>query len=357
MKKLFVFPDESDLYEDELICARERIDGDAVTVALSDMDIGFIEKSGVDVVISTGLPKQWYYVFKGMNIVTITLGERDRYYDLTDIVIDCKHHNSKRYFVSPEHTVCGNLDFEFNEIAELINKLEWDSEFFGFNVAFLSCMHLTENIYKRIERFVRDENIRLVEYLCNCHDVRSVRVAEDRGFRFMDIRFQFIRKLEDLPKADIQCNLVFDKAGEADIPRLREISHGIYLDSRYHFDPNFDRERIVEFYKSWVEKGVRGQFDHECWCLFDDGVPQAFCTVRYGKDARALIGLVGLSPSIRGMGLGKQLLYGVFGLLRGKKYKDVTVVTQGRNYGAQNLYQSVGFKTKATQLWYHKWMY
>ena len=41
-------------------------------------------------------------------------------------------------------------------------------------------------------------------------------------------------------------------------------------------------------------------------------------------------------------------------------YKDgityIDVVTQGRNYSAQRLYQRCGFITQSTELWYHKWL-
>ena len=39
-----------------------------------------------------------------------------------------------------------------------------------------------------------------------------------------------------------------------------------------------------------------------------------------------------------------------------KGIKKIFVVTQGRNYMAQRLYQSAGFKTFSTELWYHKWL-
>jgi hypothetical protein len=33
----------------------------------------------------------------------------------------------------------------------------------------------------------------------------------------------------------------------------------------------------------------------------------------------------------------------------------MTVVTQGRNRGAQRLYQQCGFLSRDLQLWHHKW--
>ena len=57
-----------------------------------------------------------------------------------------------------------------------------------------------------------------------------------------------------------------------------------------------------------------------------------------------------------GRGIGNILIKNILKLLEKKKYKRVIVVTQGRNYAAQRLYQSAGFQTCATELWYHKWL-
>lgn len=356
MRKLFVLPEEGNPYAEEIACARERVNGTTTQIHLDDLCVEYVKENGIEVVISAGLPPQWYYALRGMDVVTITLGERERYYELSDIVIDCRNEDPKRYFVSREHSVCNNRDFGFDYIADLVRKLEWDSNFFGFNVAFLSCMHLTETIWRRIEKFVRRENIRLVEYLCNCHDARSVRVAEDKGFRFTDIRLRFSRKLTGAEGMALPDGITFDTASEEHIPALREIASGLYEDSRYLFDSNFDVERIDEFYQNWVQKGVRGQFDDECWCLFEGGKPFAFCTVRYLEERAAHIGLVGIANSHWGDGHGKRLLHSVFNKLYERDVRTLGVITQGRNYAAQNLYQSTGFRIKATQLWYHKWI-
>lgn len=356
MRKLFILPEADSPYADELLCARERVGADAPVMELAELDVARLKELGSEVVISTGLPEQWYYVLRGMSIVAVTLGERDRYYDLADIVIDCLRDDPKRYFVSTELSLCQNGDFGFEGIVNLITKLEWDSNFFGFNVAFLSCMHLTDNIYRRIERFIREQDIRLVEYLCNCHDARSVHVAEARGFQFADIRLTFQRPIRECCGAALPQGVTLEKATEADIPDLRRMAGGLYEDSRYVFDTHFDPARIDEFYRGWVEKGVRGQYDDECWCLYDGAKAFAFCTVRYGKQGKAHIGLVGLDPDRQGGGFGKLLLQSVFDMLFERGVRAVSVVTQGRNYAAQNLYQSVGMRTKATQLWYHKWI-
>lgn len=358
MRKFFILPEENAAYADELFCARERVNGRALFASLSEISVEYLEHHKIDVLISTGLPREWYYILKGMNIVSITLGEREQYYELADIVIDCKHENVRRYFVGSRNRICGNPEFDFTEVADLIKKLDWDSDYFGFNIAYLSCMHLTENIYQRIDRFIRDERIRLVEYLCNCHDARSVRVAEDRGFRFTDIRLTFERNLDQDFSVELPEGIRFSQATAVDIPRLRLIAADLYEDSRYIFDPNFAPERIDEFYRGWVEKGVLGRYDDECWCLYleSSSEPFAFCTVRFLKQQAASIGLVGLDPTRQGNGYGRKLLYNAFVMLRQRGVNTISVVTQGRNYAAQNLYLSAGFRIRSTQLWYHKWI-
>lgn len=358
MRKLIVLPELVGPYSEEIACARNRLRDIVLTVPFRDLSVELIEQESIDVVISTGLPHQWYFTLRGMDVVTVTLGEFEAHYELSDIVIDCLHDDPKRYFISHEHSICGNRDFDFASIADLVRKLDWDSLFFGFNVAFLSCMHLTPVIFRRIERFLRRENIRLVEYLCNCHDARSVRTAEDEGFRFTDIRLTFLRHLDSdaYPGAKLSEGMQFSQAKAGDIPTLREIAGGLYQDSRYVFDTNFDQTRIDEFYRGWVEKGVLGQYDDECWCLYDNGRPFAFCTVRLLKEKSASIGLLGVDDSYRSGGFGKKLLACVLSELASRDVSTLTVVTQGRNYAAQKLYQTMGFQTKATQLWYHKWL-
>ncbi len=355
MKKLFVFQDNHDAYRNEMECAYKRVSYDKAKTDLCSLTVDFLIDNKIEVLVANGLPKEWYFILRGLNIVTVTLDNLEKYHPYSDIVIDCLSNDDKRYFTGKNYSVCQNENLEIEKIVNLITKLEWDSNFFGFNIAYLSCMHLTENIMRRIENFIKKEDIRLVEYLCNCHDRRSVRVAEKNGFNFTDIRLTYKKVLEE--KENIPLNdLIFGKATEQDIPRLRALNKDIYRDSRYFFDGNFEIEKVYEFYPGWVEKSVRGQFDDECRCFYERGTPVAFCTVKFGGENSASIGLLGVDPDYQGKGLGKKMLYSVFNLLIDRNIQRVFVVTQGRNYAAQILYQAAGFRTESTQLWYHKWI-
>lgn len=355
MKKLFVFQDNHNAYRNELGCAYEKVLRNKMQTDFSSLSVDYLINNEIEVLVANGLSKEWYFTLRGLNIVTITLDNLEKYHPYSDIVIDCLSNDDKRYFTGSSFSVCQNKNLEIEKIVDLITKLEWDSGFFGFNIAFLSCMHLTETIMRRIEGFTRRENIRLVEYLCNCHDRTSVRVAEKSGFNFADIRLTYKKCLKEKENICLD-GLAFKKATEKDIPRLRILNKDIYKDSRYFFDGNFAIEKVNEFYPGWVEKSVRGQYDDQCCCLYDKNTPVAFCTIKFGRENSSNIGLLGVDPEYQGKGLGKKILYSVFNFLIDSNFQRVFVVTQGRNYGAQILYQSTGFRTESTQLWYHKWI-
>jgi ribosomal protein S18 acetylase RimI-like enzyme len=162
--------------------------------------------------------------------------------------------------------------------------------------------------------------------------------------------------LKDLPSPSLPPGLRFGTAEVTHIESLREMGAGLYLDSRYYFDGNFVESKIDEFYRSWIEKGVRGQFDDCCYCLFDESMPLAFCTTKFMDNGIAKIGVFGVAKDAQSKGYGRLLLLQALAAFRQKGVKSVSVVTQGRNYPAQRLYQSVGFRTVGNELWYHKWI-
>ena len=203
---------------------------------------------------------------------------------------------------------------------------------------------------------MRKKDIRLIEYVCNCHDKKSVRLAEKNGYEFKDIRLTYEKKLTRKDNVEVSGKNQFGIAQAEHIPALREISRNLYLDSRYYFDSNFDRDRIAEFYMDWVEKAVKKEYDDECYVFLINQVPIAYCSVKYNSDDLAQIGLVGVSNDQTGKGLGGLLMQNVCNSLIEKGCKRIRVVTQGRNYPAQRLYQKSGFLTYSTELWYHKWV-
>jgi len=355
MEKRIILPAGNDVYAQELRCVLETQAAGIPVLHEHELTTDYLLDNGVEVVISNQLSERWYNRLRQLNIVSLTLGPLQNLNKLCDVVVDCAGSENNKYFSGPEFSVRQNA-FDVIEIANLITKLEFDTQFFGFPIAYITSKYLTKSIVFRTNQFLGENKIKLVEYLCNCHDDTSVRIAEESGFHFTDIRLSLVTRTDMDYDATLPPGIMFGKGREQDIARLREIGAGIYRDSRYYFDGNFDEQKINEFYKSWIEKGVRGTFDDCCYCLFDQDVPIGFCTMRFMPNRTAKIGVFGISQDYQGKGLGKVLLNNALKAAKDQGAQTVHVVTQGRNYYAQKLYQSVGFRTHGNELWYHKWI-
>ncbi|MFN8308774.1 MAG: GNAT family N-acetyltransferase [Chitinophagales bacterium] len=358
MKKLFVQQDgRTDDYARELRVAYEQCVADKEITAATTAELTFenLSREKPDVVISNGLLPEQHFMLKGLGIVSIVFDEKAAFQSLADIVIDYKANDRTGNFGTTQFSLYDNPNFNFTEIANLVKLLPWDSNFFGMAVGYVSSRNLTENIYNKVNGFVKQHHIRLLEYLCNCHDRESVKVAEQHRFQFTDIRLTFDCNTSPQPTPQLPEGFTLGLAEKKHIHALKRCGSGLYKDSRYYFDGNFEESKLNDFYEGWVEKAVLGTFDHLCYTIFDKGEPVGFCTIRNSLGHTAIIGLVGFAPEYQGMGLGKKLLQFVIGECHKAGQQKIFVVTQGRNYGAQRLYQSTGFRTFSTELWYHKW--
>jgi ribosomal protein S18 acetylase RimI-like enzyme len=85
------------------------------------------------------------------------------------------------------------------------------------------------------------------------------------------------------------------------------------------------------------------------------GRPAGYLTCHVAGPGQGQIDLIGVDPALRGRGLGWLLLdHSVLWLLA-HGGEHVTVVTQGTNIQAQQMYQKVGFLLAQTQVWFHRW--
>jgi dTDP-4-amino-4,6-dideoxy-D-galactose acyltransferase len=358
MKKLFV-PSHPMEYQEELLEAYKRSPETKMIGNSNDLNTKYILDNNIDVVICNELSPDQYNLLKGLEVPIISIGSVQKLKSFSDIVIDYKASDDKRYFTGTAGKIVSNFDLRIDKIVNLIEKLDWDSNFFGFNVGYLTCMHLTENIMKRVNTFIKKENIRLVEYLCNCHNAESVKLAEDFGFNFVDVRLVFRKQINKIvySTSNSPDSIKIKIATIDDLKDLIPIARESYVDSRYFFDKHFPDERCQQFYEDWLKKSIVGEFDDLVFAAFDKEKAIGFISVKKQDQTTGKIGLVGVHENYQGKGIGKMLINQVFQWTQDNHLQQLDVVTQGRNYSAQRLYQKMGFTTKLVQLWYHKWIY
>lgn len=243
-----------------------------------------------------------------------------------------------------------------NQETNEVIHLDWDSNFFGFSIGRIYASGLTdERLKKGLER-AQKENITFVELFCDASDDESIDSSERSGFHLADLRITLKKKLDgDINEDRVLKDLIFKKAVSDDIDRLKTISKGLFKYSRYYRYRKFDSNKTDLMFQVWVEKSVRGEFDDELYCLYHQRDILAFCSLKY-KGKAASIGLFGINSAYRNRGVGGLTLNLVFHLLYKRRFTDMTVITQGKNYGALHLYQKNGFCLSRITLSYYKWL-
>ncbi len=234
--------------------------------------------------------------------------------------------------------------------------LPWDTNFFKMRIARFTSSTLSPSILADTEIWCRDNDIDCVYFLAPLHPAPSVRLAEDFGFRLMDVRVTLRRELSiggAFPSPSSR--MVIRGVHSHDVAKLESMSEDLYRHSRFYTDPNFSDEHCAALYSAWIRKSCDGYAD-EVFVAEKQGEPAGYITLKVSPDkTETAIGLMGIGVQSRQQGTGTLLLDHAIAWSTNHGATATSVVTQIRNVGAMRLYEKAGFRTSAVDLWYHWW--
>jgi ribosomal protein S18 acetylase RimI-like enzyme len=227
--------------------------------------------------------------------------------------------------------------------------LQWDSEFFGTRIATVDSPSLSSGQVARLASWCNSKQIQCLYFLAAGDDLKAKRVAEDSGFRMVDIRMTLARPLqnENFPAERIR------KVQPSDVSQLKRLAAKSFTNSRFYNDGRFTREKCDELYSTWFERSCEGYAD--CVLVADvQGRPAGFITCSLER-SDGVIGLLAVDKLCQGHGLGRGLVNAALKYFQEHEMIRARVVTQGFNAHSQRLYQHCGFVTDMVQVWYHCW--
>jgi ribosomal protein S18 acetylase RimI-like enzyme len=208
---------------------------------------------------------------------------------------------------------------------------------------------LTPDLLERIDEWSGANEISCLYLLADAGDAPTAHVAEDGGFRLMDVRVELRRGAGPEQVEGIR------EARDEDTEPLRAIarsSHGI---TRFYADPRFPNERCDDLYDTWITRSLGGWAQQVLVAGGSDGaVGYVSCHL---DDAERLgsIGLIAVDERARGGGIGVSLARAAVGWAAGAGAETMSVVTQGRNEQAVRTFERAGFVVHELDLWFHKW--
>jgi len=236
--------------------------------------------------------------------------------------------------------------------------LEWDTSFFGNRIARLNGNRLTADLCNSAIDWCNARQIDCLYFLADSNDPGTVWLAEEQGFRLVEIRYTLERSLKDWnpdTRPHSTDDVLIRPVQSSDIPIVQEIARTSYLDSRFYFDPHFDEEHWGQYYATWAKKSCEGGAELALIAEKDGEIAGYITGLVDPKTRHGLYELTGVRASMRRSGVGQELFRSGLDWYVQHGVSYLTVVTQGRNVTTQRMIQRHGFLSKACQIYYHKW--
>lgn len=234
--------------------------------------------------------------------------------------------------------------------------LDWDTEFWAMPIGRVEGDTLTSERIDRVDAWAHEHEIACLYFLARSDDPDTVRLAEDAGFRLVDVRVTMTRpsgtpplSAPDVPRLVIRAWL------PADISDLRRLALDSYTISRFYYDGRFPSDKCADLYATWIERSCGGEADAVLVAEVDAAVAGYISCHLPEADGRATFGLIAVDDQLRRLGIGDALLAEGIAWLEERGADRISIATQGRNVGTQRFVQRQGFLTEELQLWFHKW--
>ena len=231
-------------------------------------------------------------------------------------------------------------------MSEGWERLDWDSEFWGFDVATVDAG--PEGL-RQVAADCDAAGVECAYLLVAADDAPTLIAAQDSGWRYVDTRIELRRETPPAssPPAPVR------PAAAGDLQALETLARGAFPTTRFHVDPHFDRQRADELYATWVRNRAD---DGVLLVAGEAGDPAGFMAGRLNAETgEARHELVAVAPSHRESGIGGALSDALSSELRAGGAAWDGTATQASNLAGLGMFGSRGFEIASFHHWMHRW--
>ncbi len=234
--------------------------------------------------------------------------------------------------------------------------LPWDSAFFAKRIARITADMVGQGQMDEILAWCRSQKVDCLYYLCPTDDPGTIRMAEDRGFRLVDIRVELSALLPGSQPSRQRTpaeHLVRPSTAE-DMEILTALAGQAFRNTRFSNDLEFGPEAARRLYQRWIKQDCESQAATVLVSIADDRI-SGFISLEGAPGDTPSIGLIAVEDRMRGRGVGRALVEASKDHCQRHGHRELRVVTQVSNTAAVRLYEETGFRLSSVRLWYHKW--
>ena len=223
----------------------------------------------------------------------------------------------------------------------MINRLDWDSNFFEIEIGELISQ---ENFnYENADTFD-------LFYIKSNKDFELEINNFENTFSENKVVFSKILNFSKRSKNNIFSVSKIDYK----IEDIYELAYESGKFSRFFLDNNFTMEKFKELYKKWVDNSISKLFADDLFVYQEDNKTIGFLTYKI-KNEIATIGLIAVSQNQQGKGIGGKLLNYLENFLFKSNINILSIPTQENNIAACNFYKKQGYNINEKTIVKHYW--
>ncbi|HBS86804.1 MAG: hypothetical protein A2W91_12300 [Bacteroidetes bacterium GWF2_38_335] len=234
-------------------------------------------------------------------------------------------------------------------MKQTLFKLDWDSEFFQYNVCRINGLINSIEDLKAIDLKMKESKFKLAYY--SSSDEISFDTIDFIDIFLVDKKTTFLKPIDSNIKSHPAiCSY------DSEIPSIKLIKlafqSGVY--SRFNIDKKIGRKKFEELYSIWITKSVKREIAKEVIVYKKNDDIAGYLTIGE-KNNRADLGMGAVDPKYRGLNIGKVLFENAEKWAFDNGYKYIQIVTQGDNIPACKLYEKLGYTAITKEYFYHIW--
>jgi dTDP-4-amino-4,6-dideoxy-D-galactose acyltransferase len=240
-----------------------------------------------------------------------------------------------------------------NNSDSFIQKVEWDSNFFGFPIGELNVNTSSADLAKAID-YGRELGIKLLYIRLNNWDSEfHEKIVERNGIQ-VDTKVTYEKEVSTvIGQANIQIEEINDITCIS--RQLLDIVFQTGKFSRFNLDKSFGRENFESLYSLWLTRSVSGELADKVYLHRSENCINGYTTLKVNNKTGQII-LIGVDESQRGKGMGYQLLLSAEQYFSERNCNSINVVTQADNREACRFYEKHGFTLLKKEFIYHLWI-
>lgn len=222
-----------------------------------------------------------------------------------------------------------------------IQKLTWDSTFFGYKIGKVEIKN-TLNI-KQLLEVIEKSSYDMVQLFSN------QKLGSGFNYNPIDVKLTFSKKVATTTTNNPYIKSVTKDLDGALVKLATEA--GIY--SRYKTDKNLQL-KFEEMYEIWMNKSLKRELAAEVFAFQDENRINGMVTINK-KLKKAEIGLIAVDNKAQSKGIGTQLLQSVENWALKQNLENICVATQEENYNACLFYEKNNYEISDKTYIYHIW--